>query len=301
MERGPGGEVHLSIIIVSYNTREPLRRCLASIHEQRGDLAVEVIVVDNGSKDGSADMVRQNFSNVKLIEPGGNTWFTGGNNLGIREAAGEYVLILNADTVVQPGMLQFMLAFLREHPDVGAITCQMRFPDGRIQHTCSREPAYVDLLLGYTFLGVLLAPWRSRRRRYLWYDDWGRDTRRQIRGVLPDSCLMMPLDLLRRIGLYDERLKLYFTEDDLCKRIEAYGYDLYFVPEAVLIHEEHASTSQVQRLASQVYFDDLLAFTGKYYGGLRAALLRALIVPTRCAMDIAQRLRGERKTLSSTP
>jgi GT2 family glycosyltransferase len=92
-------------------------------------------------------------------------------------------------------------------------------------------------------------------------------------------------------------MKLYFTEDDLCKRITDYGYDLYFVPEAILIHEEHASTSQVQRLASQVYFDDLLYFTRKYYGALAAGVLRALIAPTRYGMDVAQRLRGERKAL----
>jgi len=287
----------LSIVIVSYNTREPLRRCLVSIRQYCRDLAVEAIVVDNGSKDGSPDMVRDSFPDVKLIEPGFNTWFTGGNNLGLQAATGEYVFILNPDTVIQPGTLQFLVNFLRDHSDIGAITCQMRFPDGTIQHTCSREPTYLDLLLGYTFLGVLLAPWRNHRRRYLWYDDWQRDTKRQIRGVIPDSCLMMPLDLVRRIGLYDEGMKLYFTEDDLCKRIEGYGYELYFVPEAVLIHEEHASTSQVQRLASQVYFDDLLYFTRKYYGGLAAALLQALIVPTRYAMDIAQRLRGERKAL----
>jgi GT2 family glycosyltransferase len=286
----------LSIVIVSYNTCEPLRRCLASIEEQGGDLEVEAIVVDNGSKDGSADMVRQHFPAAKLIEPGYNTWFTGGNNRGAQAASGEYVFILNPDTALQPGTLQTMVDYLRRHTHVGAVTCQMRFPDGRRQFTCSRAPRYPDLLLGYTFLGVLLAPWRNRRRQQMWYDGWQRDSTRAVE-VIPDSCLMISRDLWRRLGGYDERFKLYFTEDDICKRILACGYEIHFVAEAVLLHEEHASTSQVQRLASQVYFDDLIYFTRKYYGALAALALQALIVPTRYAMDAAQRLRGERKAL----
>jgi GT2 family glycosyltransferase len=286
----------LSIVIVSYNTCEPLRRCLTSIQEQRGALEVEVIVVDNGSKDGSADMVRAHFPAVKLIEPGYNTWFTGGNNRGIQAASGEYVLILNPDTIIQPEMLPTMVSYLRDHPNVGAITCQMQFPDGRRQFTCSRAPRYPDLLLGYTFLGVPLAFWRNRRRQTMWYEGWQRDSTRAVE-VIPDSCLMISLQQWHNLGGYDERLKLYFTEDDLCKRILASGCEIHFVAEAVLLHEEHASTSQVQRLASQVYFDDLLYFTRKYYGALAAWLLQALVAPTRHAMDAAQRRRGERKAL----
>jgi GT2 family glycosyltransferase len=286
----------LSIVIVSYNTREPLRRCLASIQEQRGDLGVEVIVVDNGSKDGSPAMVHEHFPTVKLIEPGYNTWFTGGNNLGIQAATGEYVFILNPDTAMQPGTLQTMARYLREHPNVGAITGQMQYPQGGRQYTGSRVPGYLDLLLGYTFLGALLAPWRNRRRQAMWYAGWQRDTTRPVE-VIPDSCMMVSLDLWRSLGGYDERLKLYFTEDDICKRIRARGCEVHFVAEAVLLHEEHASTSQVQRLASQVYFDDLIYFARRYYGALAALILRVLIVPTRYAMDVAQRMRGERKAL----
>ncbi len=286
----------LSIVIVSYNTREPLRRCLASIQQHRADLSLEVIVVDNGSKDGSSDMVRSEFPDVTLIEPGFNTWFTGGNNRGVQAASGEYIFILNPDTVIQPGTLQTMLIYLCEHIHVGAVTCQMQYPQGERQFTGSRTPRYPDLLLGYTFLGALLSPWRHRRRQAMWYDGWQRDSTRPVE-VIPDSCMMLSRILWRTISGFDERLKLYFTEDDICKRILASGYEIHFVAETMLLHEEHASTSQVQRLASQVYFDDLLQFTRKYYGTLPAALLQALIVPTRYAMDIAQRLRGERKAL----
>jgi GT2 family glycosyltransferase len=179
---------------------------------------------------------------------------------------------------------------------VGAITCQMRYPDGGLQYTCSQAPQVLDLLLGYTFLGALLAFWRDRRRKVMWYDGWQRDTTRPVE-VIPDSCLMASSALLRQIDGYDEGMKLYFTEDDLCRRILAAGRQIHFLADAAVLHEEHASTSQVQRLASQVYFDDLLAYARKYYGALAAWSLWALIIPTRWAMDLVQQRRGERRSL----
>jgi len=288
----------LSVVIVNYNTREPLRRCLISIQQQRGDLDVQVIIVDNGSRDDSSAMIRQEMPEAILIEPGRNTWFSGGNNLGVQYATAEYILVLNPDTLIQPGMFQTMLAYMKSHPRVGALTCQMRFPDGKLQSTCSRIPRYLDLLLGYTFLGVIFAPWRDRRRAEMWYTGWNRDDDRAVE-VIPDSCMLLPAHLGQQIGMYDEQLKLYFTEDDICRRIIGAGYEVHFVANALVLHEEHASVSQVQRLASQVYFDDLIAFSRKYYGGLATFFLQALMWPTRRAMDAAQRLRGERKMLQS--
>jgi N-acetylglucosaminyl-diphospho-decaprenol L-rhamnosyltransferase len=283
----------LSIIIVNYNTRDYLRACIASIEAQAGDLRVEVIVVDNASKDGSAAMLRAEFPRVRLIEPGVNTWFTGGNNLGVNYAQGDYVLLLNADTLIQPGMLPTMVAYLRARPEVGGLTCQQRSMNrDQVLRICSRGMPYFDLLLGYTFLGVIFAPIRDRRRAQMWYADWGRDTDRAVE-VLPGSCILAPRDLLVKLDTFDERLKLYFPEDDLCRRILLEGRELHFLSEAVLLHEEHASTRQAQRLASRIYFDDLIAFTSKWYGTPAALLLKLLVIPTRYGMDIAQRLRGE--------
>jgi N-acetylglucosaminyl-diphospho-decaprenol L-rhamnosyltransferase len=287
----------VSIVIVNYNTREPLRRCLQSITAHQGGLDLEVVVVDNGSRDDSTTMVREVMPEAVVIEPGRNTWFSGGNNTGAHKASGEYVFILNADTQLQDGTLPTMLDYLRAHPTVGAVTCQMRFPDGQLQNTCSRVPAYIDLLLGYTFLGVLLAPLRTRRRAYLFLSDWDRQTTRAVE-VAPGSNILVRAAILRQINGFDESLKLYFTEDDLCCQIWRSGHEIHFVAEAVLLHEERASVKQVQRMASQVYFDDLLTFSRKYYGVARTTLLQALMWPTRRAMDWAQKRRGERQALS---
>jgi GT2 family glycosyltransferase len=283
----------VSIVIVSYNTREALRRCLESIRTHHGGLDLEVIVVDNGSRDGSVPMAREVMPGALVIAPGRNTWFTGGNNIGIRRATAEYVWILNPDTALRPGTLPTMLAYLRAHPRVGAVSCQMRFPDGRVQRTGSRMPGYADLVLDYSVLGLLLKPWRDRRRARMWLAGWPRDSTRPVE-VVPDSNLMAPLALVRRLGAYDERFKLYFTEDDLCRRILEAGYEVHFVGDAVLVHEEGASVGQARRLASRVYFEDLLRFAEKHHGGSRARLLRALVWPTRRSTDFVQWLRGER-------
>jgi N-acetylglucosaminyl-diphospho-decaprenol L-rhamnosyltransferase len=288
----PEVPVKLSISIVSYNTRDLLARCLESIRATAGDLAVETIVVDNGSGDGSAEMVRARFPETRLIEPGRNTWFTGGNNLAFRAAQGEYVLILNPDTELHPGMVATLVGGLDAHPTWGAVTAQQLYADGVTQRNCSRFPSYLDLWLGYTALGTLAPGLRARRRAATWYADWDRRSDRAVE-VAPDSCLMVRRALLEGVGLYDERMKLYFTEDDLCQRIQRAGYEIHYLAEAVITHQESASTRQVQRTATQAYFDDLAVFARKYYGPFRGALLMAFATPTRLAMNLAQRHRGE--------
>ena len=288
----------LSIVITSYNTRELLRRCLRSIQETKGDLDVEIVVVDNVSKDDSAAMVRETAPEAKLIEPGYNTFATGGNNLGIDNSTGDYILLLNPDTVILPDTLQTCIAYLRSNPGVGAVSCKSYFPaePRELQYTCSRFPRYTDLLFDYTFLGVLFSPWRQRRRAEMWYSGWNRDTDHEVE-VIPGSFMMLPAPLLRQIEGYDKIIKLYYVEDDICQKVIRLGYKVMFLANAVFLHEERASTGQVLRLSSEIYFDDLIIFTRKYYGNIRAVLLKMLVIPTRWAMDTVQRFRGERKNL----
>lgn len=283
----------LSVVICNYNTRGALAEALESLQATLADLSHEIIVVDNASKDGSAAMVHESFPGVKVIESGANRWFTGGNNLGMRVAQGEYVWILNPDVIILPQAVQTMIAYLDAHPEAGATTCRMIFRDGTLQRNGSRLAAYIDLLLGYTLWGVLFKPWRDRRRQIMWYAEWGRDSDRPIE-VAPDSNLLVRRPILEQIDYFDERLKLYFTEDDICYRIRGTGREVVYVAGATIVHDEHASTSQVQRLATHVYFNDLITFTRKYYGRPRALLLAALIMPTRAAMLLVQSLKKRR-------
>ncbi len=281
----------LSTVIVNYNTRDKLARALESLLVAGGVAQHEIIVVDNASADGSAAMVRERFPSVRLIEPGVNRWFSGGNNLGIYAAQGEYVHILNPDTVVLPGALPAMIAALDADGSLGAVTSRMTFEDGTLQRNCSRAVTYADLLLGYTFLGALLPGWRDRRRARMWYAEWDRESDRDVE-IAPGSNILARRDVLLAIGGFDERLRLYFTEDDLCVRIAAAGRALRYIAGATIIHDEHASTIPIQRLATRIYFDDLITYTRLHFGAGRARLLAALVRPTRAAMALRQRLRG---------
>jgi GT2 family glycosyltransferase len=281
--------MRLSTVICNYNTRAELARCLDSLARTSRDVSCEIIVVDNGSHDGSADMVREQFPDVTLIDAGANLWYSGGNNRGIQAARGEYVLLLNPDTViVEP--LGRIVDYLDAHPGVGAVTAQERFADGRVQFTASRLAGYADFVLSYTLIGAVLRGWRERRRRRMWYDGWARDATRPIE-VAPGSFLMARRDILARIGGFDERLKLFFTDDDLCRRILGTGAAIHYVADYWLIHDEHASIDQVPRLTQRIYFEDLLAYTRKYHGRAAAWMLAALLVPTRIGMALKRTVR----------
>ncbi len=270
----------LSVVIVNYNTREDLRACLQAL--QGSSLPAEVIVVDNASRDGSAAMVAAEFPAVRLLAQAHNTWFCGGNNLGIDAAAGDYVLLLNPDTVVTPDALGTLVAFMDEHPDYTGCTAQLRYPDGSVQRTCSRIPTYAYLLLKHTPL-LLLRPLVRRANARHWYADWERSTGRDVE-VLPGSCLLFRRGALR---LADDLL-LYYPEDDLARRRR--GAKFRYVADAQITHREKAATRTW--LATQVYFRDLLVYTRRHHGAAGWALLWGLSRPLLWGMWAKRRLRG---------
>lgn len=273
--------MQLSVVIVNYNTRDLLRDCLHAV--LAGTLEVEVIVVDNASSDGSAAMVADEFPAVKLLAQPTNTWFCGGNNLGIQAACGEYVLLLNPDTVVQPDALAKLVAFMDAHPNYAGVTAQLRYPDGSIQRTCSRIPTYPYLLMLHSPLKWLLPAYTKRLQAHHWYADEGfqRSASRDVE-VLPGSCLLM-----RRRDLWlDDDLLLYFPEDDLARRFAQHRF--YFLAEAQITHREKSSTQSW--LATDIYFRDMLRYTRKHHGAGQAALLWALTRPIWIGMWLKARL-----------
>lgn len=292
----------LSVVIVNYNTRDDLRACLTALAASQPP--PEIIVVDNASSDGSADMVRAEFSAVTLLTPGRNLWFCGGNNLGIDAAHGEYVLLLNPDTVAPPDALARMVAAMDAQPDYAGMTVQLRYPDGQIQRTCSRIPTYTYLLLNHTPLGWLLPGLKQCVNAHHWYADWDRESSRAVE-VVPGSCLLM-----RRADLrLDDHLLLYFPEDDLARRLaphpppaaptqaESGGEKstfptFYFAADIAIIHREKAATRTWT--ATRVYFRDLIVYTYTHHGMLAAALLWLLSRPLYWGMGVKRQVRGMR-------
>lgn len=269
----------LSVVIVNYNTCDDLHACLtALVHDP---IQPEIIVVDNASSDGSATMMRREFPQVRLLAQTRNTWFCGGNNLGIADAEGDYILLLNPDTAPQPGVLAALVNFLENRPDYQGVTMQMRYPDGNIQRTCSRIPTYTYLLLQHTPLGWLFPGWRTELAADHWYDSWGRYTDEDV-AVLPGSCLMM-----RRGGWQlNPGLRLYFPEDDLARRFA--GAKFRFLASHYIVHKEKAATQTW--LATRVYFRDMLVYTRQHHGLAQWALLWLLSRPLLWGMWLKRQL-----------
>lgn len=267
----------LSVVIVNYNTWADLRACLAAL--EKCTPRPQVIVVDN---DNSASAVPRVYPWVNYLPQPENRWFCGGNNVGLAAAHGEYALLLNPDTIPQPGALAALIAFMDAHPEYSGATVQLRYPDGRIQRTCSQLPTYNYLLLNHTPLGWLLRGARRRANHRHWYYGWDRASDRDV-AVLPGSCLLM-----RRADLrLDDTLLLYFPEDDLAQRFTEAKFR--FLAGSYIIHREKAATRSWR--ATQVYFRDLIVYTRKHHGAARAALLWALSRPLLWSMALRWQLR----------
>jgi len=265
-----GTTPEVSVIIVSYNTRELLRECIESILCEQGDgLAVEVIVVDNASADGSAAMVAERFPQVRLIANPDNRGFGAACNQGLEVAQGRYALILNADIRAQPGALQRLVGFMDAHPDAAVCGGQLRYPDGRIQPSCAR-----DLTLWWVFCEQsMLAKLFPRTRLFggYWRTHWNFSATIETEQVM-GACMM----LRRPFPRFDEDYFLYCEDTDLCYRVRQAGGKIYYVHDAVFVHYLGAS-GEPQRAQMVIYYNRGKEwYFRKFHGAWQARVCRWL-------------------------
>ncbi|PIQ96961.1 MAG: hypothetical protein COV67_06765 [Nitrospinae bacterium CG11_big_fil_rev_8_21_14_0_20_56_8] len=247
----------LSIIIVSFNTRDILIQCVESVTTQGPDPAREAWVVDNGSDDGSAEAVRQRFPGVHRIENRENRGFSAALNQAIPQCRGKYLLFLNSDTRVPEGSLLGMIRFLNVHPEYSILSPQIldernRPCPMRLWEDCPRD-AWLKILGLYD----------SERERDRMPSD---ASPREVEAV-GGSCMMVRRDLLERIGILDEGHFLYNEEDDLCRRARKAGFKICYFPEASIVHLLGRSTHQPEareRVILETYRSNLY-FYSKYY------------------------------------
>lgn len=238
----------LSVVIVSWNVREDLHECLKSlgIGDQGlgvsdGGSDIEIIVVDNGSTDGTAGMVRNEFPQVRLIVNERNLGYTKANNQGIQRGRGKYILLLNPDTVVQTNALQTLILCAEAHPEGGIIGPKLLNPDGSIQRSARSFPDIGAGLFRNTPLGRLF-PHNPFVRRYL-LTDFRYDTVREVDWV-SGAAMLVRREVFERIGLLDEGFWAYCEDVDLCWRARQAGFKVLFCPHAVIIHKIGRSSDQ---------------------------------------------------------
>ena len=263
----------LSIVIVNWNERDLLRDCLKSVYAAwKGDCdALEVIVVDNASSDGSSAMIRAEFPHVVLIENWDNVGFTVGNNQAIEQARGRYVMLLNPDTEVLDDAPETMVSYMDDHPHIGVVAPKLLDPDGTVQPSRRRFPTLATAFLEST---VLQQWWPDNKalRAYYMRDTSDDETQDIDWGV--GACLTVRRKITEQIGLLDETFFMYSEEMDWCYRIKQAGWGIVYLPAAEVTHYGGQSSKQVIA-AQHIHFQrSKIRFFRKHRGALAGTLVR---------------------------
>lgn len=233
--------IDLSIIIVNWNTRRMLLDCIASIERNVRPASSEVIVVDNGSTDGSADAVRSAFPRVTVIENGKNLGFAKANNLGIRRMRGRYAVLLNSDTVVLEGAFEKLLSFMDNTPRAGMCGPQLLNEDGSDQKSFGRFPTPVGEFTSRTLLRIFFP--RQYRRLFV-PDDRAFTTPAAVDFII-GACMVARKQAIDEAGMLDEDYFFFYEEIDWCLRMKRAGWPAYYVPDARIVHFGGGSTKKV--------------------------------------------------------
>jgi GT2 family glycosyltransferase len=234
----------LSICIVTYQARDYLQACLQSILSQTQGVDFEVVVVDNGSSDGTAEMLGRDFPAVKLIQNADNQGFTKPANQAMQAAQGETVLLLNPDTLIDADAFSLLVGFLQAKPQVGIVGPKVLNPDGSLQKPCRRSEARPWDVIAY-FLGLAERfPHDKRFSGYtMTYLD--EDTTHEAQGV-SGSCMLIRRAVLEQVGYFDERFFAYQEDADFCLRARQAGWKVYYYPQARVTHFGGQGGSRVQ-------------------------------------------------------
>ncbi len=231
----------LSVIILCWNDQKVIGDCLQSIYSGTRSIEFEVIVSDNGSSDGSVEFVREHFPQVRLIENGVNLRFAKGNNVGIQASRGEYILILNPDTIIHEGALDEMVAFADKHPEAGAMGCRVVNIDGSYQEHVRPLPTIRSEWMAALHLGPLarFSNWFNPGV----YVGWKGEGERTV-GWLAGCFILVKADLLKRLGGFDEQFFYYYEDTDLCRRVWEAGCPVLYTPDISIIHLKGHSTKK---------------------------------------------------------
>lgn len=258
----------LTIAIVSYNTRDYLRTCLASVYESRlGRYKIEVYVYDNASTDGSAEMLRHDFKQVKTIAGPENIGFAAANNVILHKSNSRYCLLLNSDTKLNPDTLKKMIEFMDSVPSAGVSTCKLLLPSGKIDPACHRGLPTPWAALTYLLKIEKVFP-KSRLfgQYHLGYEDF--NSTHEI-DIPSGAFFMVRSRILEEVGYLDEDYFMYAEDIDWAYRIKTSGYKVFYNPEVICLHykkQSGRSNSNIrQKIAADIAFhENNLLFYNKH-------------------------------------
>jgi GT2 family glycosyltransferase len=276
----------LSVCIVNWNGGDFLPSCVRSVYEGAGNLELEVIIVDNGSTDGSAVEIERLFPEATVIDHGRNDGFAAANNIAIGRSGGRYLLFLNPDTVVDSGSIELMVSFLDEEKTAGALGCKLYHPDtGSVESSARSDPDPLPLLWNLVYIDRLFprSPLFGRYRM----SNRSEDERREVDWVT-GACMLARREAIEEVGGFDTRFFMYCEDIDICLRMRTNGWKVYYLPEAEVGHYRGRSSEQLggegegalSMWGAGQYTRSIIRFYRKHYGGKRTALLRVMLIIT---------------------
>ncbi|HET9312334.1 MAG TPA: glycosyltransferase family 2 protein [Actinomycetota bacterium] len=278
-------EAELAVVIVNFNTGGYLDRCLASLERHAGDIALDVLVIDNASHDGSHTTAVAAHPWARLIENPTNVYLSPAWNQGIRETSAPFVLLLNPDTEWWAGTLADLVEVAERNPRSGIVGPVVRNSDGTIYESGRLFPGMVDAF-GHAILGSLRPGNRFTRRYHM--DGWDRMTQREVDWV-SGCCMLFPREVFDAVGTFDEGFPLYGEELDIASRLRDAGWSVLYTPRAEVVHESGVSTGRSREML-RMHSDSVY----RYYRKHRAAGWRRLTLPVAW---MTLRLRAELEAL----
>lgn len=251
----------LSIIIVNWNTRDLLKQCLDSIYANPPQGKFEIIVVDNASSDGSAEMVQRTYPYVRLIHNDENAGFARANNQAIRQAGGEYLLLLNPDTLIRPRAITSSIEFIEKHPKAGVVGVKLLDGEGKLSYSCHPFPTLFREFWRLFHLDKLYPV--SQYKRNFWQSTEPREV-----DCVQGAYMLLRKSGLDEVGILDEDYFIYTEEVDLCYRLRKKGWKIYWLPQAEVVHYEGQSTKQRAVEMFLALNKSKVQFFRKHYGML---------------------------------
>ena len=255
----------LSIIIVNYKTESVTLKCLKSVFDADYEkYKTEVIVIDNASCDGSPEAIKKAYPEINLIINDANLGFSKANNIGMRAAKGDYVLLLNSDTEVKPDTISRCLAYIKKHPEIGALGCKVLLPDGTLDPACKRSfptpmsGVFHTLKLDRTF---------PKNKIFGAYDLTYLDENKIYSlHCITGAFMMVPMSVINEVGMLDEDYFMYGEDIDWCYRIKQAGYQVVYYPKAEITHYKRVSGfGKRNPKVVAAFYDAMIIFYDKHY------------------------------------
>ena len=252
----------LSIIIVNYNVKEFLQNLIHSIEKASTNLTKEIIIIDNASDDGSVDFIKEKFPQIKLIANQTNLGFGKANNIGLKQATGKYILLINPDTLVAEDTFEKMIQFFESNKNIGLAGCKILNPDGTLQLACRRSfPGPWTSFTKVTGLSNLFPNSKIFARYNLTYLD---ENKSYEVDAISGSFMMMRKEVYEKVGGFDEQFFMYGEDLDLCYRIQKAGYKVFYVHSTQIIHYKGESTKRSSIDETKVFYSAMHLFVKKH-------------------------------------